>query len=130
MDALGNYIPILDILPVAQFILGLPFGEKVECSWLLFRCYRWPRGHYPRIRLCWCSYVPHITSSTPKLIFISAAAVLFGVVAGTACNFATQLKYLAHYDDALDVDIFLLVLLMIDSHLSDLRVSRCRWYLR
>jgi Amt family ammonium transporter len=40
-----------------------------------------------------------------KLIVISllAAAVLFGVVAGTACNFATQLKYLAHYDDALDV---------------------------
>lgn len=36
----------------------------------------------------------------------SAAAVVYGVVAGTACNFATQLKYLVHYDDALDVDMF------------------------
>lgn len=33
-----------------------------------------------------------------------AAAVAYGVVAGTACNFATQLKYLVHYDDALDVN--------------------------
>lgn len=32
-----------------------------------------------------------------------AAAVLFGFLAGTLCNFATQLKFLAGYDDALDV---------------------------
>lgn len=33
----------------------------------------------------------------------SPAAVVYGVVAGTVCNFATQLKYLVHYDDALDI---------------------------
>ena len=32
-----------------------------------------------------------------------AAAVCFGVVGGTVCNFATQLKFLLHYDDALDI---------------------------
>ena len=31
------------------------------------------------------------------------AAVLFGFMAGTVCNFATQLKFLFDYDDALDV---------------------------
>jgi Amt family ammonium transporter len=33
----------------------------------------------------------------------SAAAVCFGVVGGTVCNFATQLKFLLNYDDALDI---------------------------
>ena len=32
-----------------------------------------------------------------------AAAVLFGVMAGTLCNFATQLKFIFGYDDCLDV---------------------------
>ena len=35
--------------------------------------------------------------------FAIAAAVLFGVLGGTVCNFATQLKFLLSYDDALDV---------------------------
>ena len=35
--------------------------------------------------------------------FYAAAAVAFGVVGGTVCNFATQLKFLLGYDDALDV---------------------------
>ena len=34
-----------------------------------------------------------------------AAAILFGVTAGTACYFAIQLKFLVGYDDALDVGI-------------------------
>lgn len=33
----------------------------------------------------------------------SPAAVLFGVAAGTLCNFATQLKFLLKYDDTLDI---------------------------
>lgn len=37
------------------------------------------------------------------LSLITAAAVLFGVMAGTLCNFATQLKFLFGYDDCLDV---------------------------
>lgn len=37
-----------------------------------------------------------------------AASVLFGVMAGTVCNWATQIKFLAGYDDALDVCSLLL----------------------
>jgi Amt family ammonium transporter len=33
----------------------------------------------------------------------SPAAVAFGVVGGTLCNFATQLKFLFQYDDCLDI---------------------------
>jgi hypothetical protein len=43
----------------AQFPSGLPSGEEVECSRVLFWCYRWPRRHYPRVRFCWRSYVAH-----------------------------------------------------------------------
>ena len=32
-----------------------------------------------------------------------AAAVLFGFMAGTLCNFATQLKFVFGYDDCLDI---------------------------
>lgn len=43
---------------------------------------------------------------TPGAGFVGApAAVVFGVVAGTACNFATRLKFLFDYDDCLDVCI-------------------------
>ena len=38
--------------------------------------------------------------------FFLAAAVLFGVLGGTICNFATQLKFVLGYDDALDVSFF------------------------
>ena len=33
----------------------------------------------------------------------TAAAVAFGVFAGAICNFATQLKFVIHCDDALDI---------------------------
>ncbi|KAG8723850.1 hypothetical protein FRC09_001493 [Ceratobasidium sp. 395] len=45
-----------------------------------------------------------LVAITPASGFVGApAAVAFGVVAGTVCNFATQLKFLLHYDDCLDV---------------------------
>ncbi|KJA21586.1 hypothetical protein HYPSUDRAFT_187349 [Hypholoma sublateritium FD-334 SS-4] len=45
-----------------------------------------------------------LVAITPASGFVgSPAAVLFGVVGGTACNFATQLKFVFHYDDALDI---------------------------
>ena len=50
--------------------------------------------------------IPLFLSDSSSSFIFAAAAVLYGVVAGTACNFATQLKYLGHYDDALDVNIF------------------------
>lgn len=36
-----------------------------------------------------------------------AASLAYGVIGGTACNFATQLKFLAGYDDALDVSQYI-----------------------
>ncbi|KAF8514011.1 ammonium transporter [Hysterangium stoloniferum] len=45
-----------------------------------------------------------LVAITPGSGFVGApAAVLFGVMAGTICNFATQLKFLFHYDDCLDI---------------------------
>jgi len=45
-----------------------------------------------------------LVAITPASGFVGApAAVLFGVVAGTVCNFATQLKFILGYDDALDI---------------------------
>ncbi|KAF8500616.1 ammonium transporter [Gautieria morchelliformis] len=45
-----------------------------------------------------------LVAITPASGFVgSPAAVLFGVMAGTLCNFATQLKFLLQYDDCLDI---------------------------
>jgi len=45
-----------------------------------------------------------LVAITPASGFVgSPAAVLFGVMAGTICNFATQLKFLLKYDDCLDI---------------------------
>jgi len=48
--------------------------------------------------------VAGLVAITPGSGFVGApAAVLFGVMAGTLCNFGTQLKFLIGCDDALDV---------------------------
>jgi Amt family ammonium transporter len=45
-----------------------------------------------------------LVAITPASGFVGApAAVAIGVVGGTACNFATQLKHLLKYDDTLDI---------------------------
>ncbi|KAJ8519248.1 hypothetical protein ONZ45_g3797 [Pleurotus djamor] len=45
-----------------------------------------------------------LVAITPGSGFVGApAAVLFGVMSGTLCNFATQLKFVFGYDDTLDV---------------------------
>ncbi|KAF9240407.1 ammonium transporter AmtB-like domain-containing protein [Melanogaster broomeanus] len=45
-----------------------------------------------------------LVAITPGSGFVGApAAVLFGFMAGTLCNFATQLKFLFKYDDTLDI---------------------------
>jgi Amt family ammonium transporter len=50
--------------------------------------------------------VSGLVAITPAAGFVGApAAVAFGAVAGTVCNFATQLKYLLHYDDCLDASL-------------------------
>ncbi|KAF8891476.1 ammonium transporter [Gymnopilus junonius] len=48
--------------------------------------------------------VSGLVAITPASGFVgSPAAVLFGVLGGTACNFATQLKFICGYDDTLDI---------------------------
>ena len=42
-------------------------------------------------------------NSLQLFVFLIAAAILCGALAGTICNFATQLKTLLGFDDALDV---------------------------
>jgi len=37
------------------------------------------------------------------VIFRTASALVFGFMAGTVCNFATQLKFALGYDDTLDI---------------------------
>ncbi|RVX66411.1 hypothetical protein B0A52_09641 [Exophiala mesophila] len=45
-----------------------------------------------------------LVAITPGSGFVPAwAAVIFGVVGGIACNYATKLKFLLHIDDALDI---------------------------
>jgi Amt family ammonium transporter len=45
-----------------------------------------------------------LVAITPASGYVgSPAAVAFGFVAGTVCNFATQLKFLFKYDDCLDI---------------------------
>ncbi|KAF7310842.1 Ammonium transporter [Mycena chlorophos] len=45
-----------------------------------------------------------LVAITPGSGFVgSPASVLFGFMAGTVCNFATQIKFFAAYDDSLDV---------------------------
>lgn len=45
-----------------------------------------------------------LVAITPASGFVgSPAAVLYGVAAGTVCNFATQLKFVFKYDDCLDI---------------------------
>ncbi|KAF9254507.1 ammonium transporter [Marasmius fiardii PR-910] len=45
-----------------------------------------------------------LVAITPGSGFVGApAAVLFGFLAATVCNFATQLKFLLKYDDTLDI---------------------------
>merc|ERR1712072_607448 len=39
----------------------------------------------------------------PAVVSFPPAAVIFGVVGGIACNYATKLKFLLHIDDALDI---------------------------
>jgi len=48
--------------------------------------------------------VAGLVAITPGAGYVGPpAAVLFGFMAGTLCNFATQLKFLFYYDDALDI---------------------------
>jgi len=53
----------------------------------------------------WCSgAVVGLVAITPGSGFVPAwAAVIFGVVAATACNYATKLKFVLGIDDSLDI---------------------------
>ena len=53
------------------------------------------RKRFPKIRGC----NAHRQIRLPR----AAAAVLFGFMSGTVCNFATQLKFTLGFDDTLDI---------------------------
>lgn len=83
----------------------------VRSRFLLWRN-RGPCSDHTWLWICWLPCVVHFNFSFTfhsygSLIIlldsVTAAAVLFGVMAGTLCNFATQLKFLFGYDDCLDV---------------------------
>lgn len=77
--------------------------------------------------------VAGLVAITPASGYVGPpAAVLYGFMAGTLCNFATQLKFLFNYDDALDVSILVLSLVLpLGIYLfvvTDLRIARGRRY--
>lgn len=83
-------------------------------SRILFWRYRWSCGYHSGIWFRWFPWVNcvflsiHIAYLFSPLSPLTAAAVVFGIMAGTLCNFATQLKFFAGYDDSLDVSVLLL----------------------
>jgi hypothetical protein len=77
--------------------------------------------------------VAGLVAITPGSGYVGApASVLFGFMAGTVCNFATQLKFLASYDDALDVsgDFFPIPQLRICGGLVLTSFPSCKRFLR
>lgn len=103
-----GYVPVSKIKPspVIHKQLGLPHRKKVVCSRVLLWRHRCFGGYHPWFRLCWFSCVPfllHFYVDGTWIWILIAAAVLYGFMAGTICNFATQLKFYLDCDDALDV---------------------------
>lgn len=83
--------------------------------------------------------VAGLVAITPASGYVGPpAAVLYGFMAGTVCNFATQLKFWLDYDDTLDVSLSkrsptCSARLEIDVSLAtiiDLRIARRRRYRR
>ncbi|PNS17169.1 Ammonium transporter 1 [Sphaceloma murrayae] len=61
------------------------------------------QGRFSAIGFC-SGVVAGLVAITPGSGYVAPwAAVVFGVVAGAACNFATKLKFLLRIDDALDI---------------------------
>ncbi|KZP04098.1 ammonium transporter [Athelia psychrophila] len=70
-------------------------------TWMLWDY--WLEKKWSAVGFC-SGAIAGLVAITPASGFMgSPAAVLFGVAAGTVCNFATQLKFFFHYDDALDI---------------------------
>ncbi|KAI9512778.1 ammonium transporter AmtB-like domain-containing protein [Russula earlei] len=60
-------------------------------------------GKWSAVGFC-SGAVSGLVAITPGSGFVgSPAAICFGVLGGAFCNFATQLKFIFHYDDALDI---------------------------
>lgn len=60
-------------------------------------------GKWSTVGFC-SGVIAGLVAITPGSGFVPPwAAVVYGIVAGVGCNFATQLKYWLHADDALDI---------------------------
>jgi len=70
-------------------------------TWMLWD-YR-HEGKWSAVGFC-SGAISGLVAITPASGFVgSPASVVFGVMAGTVCNFATKLKFIFKYDDALDI---------------------------
>ena len=103
---------IMNLVRLIRYpVIGLPHRTQVVRGWILFWGHRWTGSNHPGLWFRWRPYVSTIVRRklpwNTHHSFSIAAAVLFGFLAGTLCNFATQLKFLAGYDDALDVSSLL-----------------------
>lgn len=76
-------------------------GAFGAISWCLLD-YRL-EGKWSMVGIC-SGCISGLVAATPASGFIPLwASVIMGVVAGVVCNFSTQLKYICHVDDSLDV---------------------------
>ena len=108
-DLLGwlGYVPVSNIKVLASYSQavritvskesGLPSGSALV-PLLLW----WLSPPVPVTLVLVCAFF-FFNMDEPEFESIIAAAVLYGFMAGTICNFATQLKFYLDCDDALDV---------------------------
>jgi len=89
-------------LRAAQACISTNLAASVGgLTWMIWD-YRFERK-WSAVGFC-SGAVAGLVAITPASGFVgSPAAVLFGFMAGTVCNFATQIKFFAGYDDTLDV---------------------------
>lgn len=73
---------------------------QMECRRLLQRCHRRPGRHHARVGLRRCVA---IHPATVLRLSGSPAALAIGFLTALGCNYATKLKFLLKYDDALDI---------------------------
>jgi len=89
-------------LRAAQAVIVTNLAASVGgATWMLWD-FRWEKK-WSVVGFC-SGAISGLVAITPGSGFVGApAAVLFGIAAGTFCNFATQIKYIFLWDDALDI---------------------------
>jgi len=90
-----------NLLAAQAFIVTNLSASVGGLTWMLWE-YRLER-RWSALGLC-SGAISGLVAITPGSGFVGApAAVAFGVIAGTLCNFASTIKFLFDWDDALDI---------------------------